>query len=57
MSFTSFEKAAMKRKEPVGFPYHCPACKRIIYRDQDKGWIKSWCERKNRYARLMRVQP
>lgn len=36
--------------------YHCPACDRCYTRDSNKQWIKSFCDRTGRYARLQLVQ-
>lgn len=34
--------------------YVCSACHCTHMRDSHKKWIKSWCNREQRYARLVR---
>lgn len=34
--------------------YRCSKCGRIFKRDSKKAWIKSYCARKDLYARLVR---
>ncbi len=36
--------------------YRCPRCKKIVERDSEKGWIKSYCEKTGEDARLQRVE-
>ena len=35
--------------------YRCPACKKILLRDSEKKWIKSYCREKGRDVRIMKV--
>ena len=35
--------------------YRCPGCKKIVERDSEKGWIKSYCEKSGKNVRLQRV--
>ena len=39
-----------------GYPYRCSLCGRTYLRDSQKAWIKSFCERGGKYARLVRVK-
>lgn len=32
--------------------YKCPECNKIVERDSDKQWIKSWCQKENKEVRL-----
>jgi len=41
----------MKRK-PLQYAYWCSACCRVIYREQRKGWIVSYCDRSDRRVRM-----
>lgn len=35
----------MKRKpKPIGHPYRCIHCGKIVYRESDKAWIASHCQ-------------
>jgi len=44
------------KKKPKGHPYRCPACKKIIYRESEKQWIRSYCEIAGRFTRIQRVK-
>jgi len=35
--------------------YKCPCCERIVWRDSDKKWRKSWCKSSDRFVRLQRI--
>ena len=36
--------------------YRCKYCKKIIERDSDKEWIKSYCLDENKMVRLIKVK-
>jgi phage FluMu protein Com len=36
--------------------YRCAHCKRVVRRDSRKAWIKSYCDRTQRYVRLQRMR-
>lgn len=47
-----------KRRKPVPTVtsfYRCPACGQVIIREGTKAWRKSYCESRDRYARLQRL--
>jgi hypothetical protein len=35
--------------------YLCPACKKTLWRDSEKQWVKSYCEQKGRDVRLQKI--
>jgi len=37
--------------------YRCAHCGKVVERDSDKAWIKSWCEETQRNVHLIRVIP
>jgi len=36
--------------------YKCRLCGKIVNRDSDKKWIKSYCDQHRKYSRLMRIE-
>lgn len=36
--------------------YRCKHCKKVVERDSDKQWIKSYCEETGKNVRLQRVK-
>jgi uncharacterized protein YbaR (Trm112 family) len=36
--------------------YLCPACKKTLWRDSEKQWVKSYCEQKGRDVRLQKLK-
>jgi len=36
--------------------YYCKNCDKTVLRESDKAWIKSWCEKIQKYTRLMKVK-
>ena len=36
--------------------YRCPHCKQLTPRNSKKAWITSYCEKKDRHARLILVK-
>jgi len=36
--------------------YRCSKCGGIFRRNSNKKWIRSWCEKTDKWARLMRVE-
>jgi len=37
--------------------YRCPYCGKVVERDSDKAWIKSWCETTGKDVRLQIIKP
>jgi hypothetical protein len=35
--------------------YRCRHCRKVVKRQSDKKWIKSYCDDTQRYVRLMRL--
>ena len=40
----------------VKHKYRCKHCKKIVTRESDKQWIKSYCDDTDRYVHLQRVK-
>ena len=38
-----------------GADYRCPKCGKVVWRNSDKAWIRSWCEKTGKDQRLMRI--
>lgn len=38
-----------------GSCYRCSHCCKIVKRDSEKQWLKSWCEQSQKYVRLQKV--
>lgn len=36
--------------------YRCPHCGKIVKRDSNKQWLKSWCDKIGRDARLQKIK-
>lgn len=36
--------------------YNCNLCGKIVSRDSDKKWIKSYCDERGKYSRLMKIE-
>ncbi len=35
--------------------YRCKHCDKIVIRQSNKSWIKSWCSKKNQYVHLIKI--
>lgn len=35
--------------------YFCKQCGKVLKRESDKWWIRSWCEKADRYTRPRRI--
>lgn len=36
--------------------YYCSFCKKVVFRNSDKKWIKCFCDEAERPARLIKVK-
>jgi len=43
----------MKKKPESGNPYRCPACKKVVLREDTKKWRKGYCEKTGRNVRMI----
>ena len=44
-----------RKRKPKQYKYRCKHCKKVMLRDKDQQWIKSYCETAERTVHLMRV--
>ena len=42
--------------KPIKQEYRCKWCGAIVARHSEKHWINSWCDKKNKKARLILVK-
>ena len=49
-------EARQARKRNLMSRYRCAHCKKVVKRDSNKAWIKSYCESTGKTVHLIRVQ-
>lgn len=54
-NFIRWEYLEHKCKQKVN-KYKCSKCKKIVERESDKYWIKSFCKTINDYSRLIKIK-
>jgi len=43
----------MKKVTDRGLPYKCKHCGKVVYRESEKAWVKSWCSGINKMVHLV----
>jgi hypothetical protein len=43
-------------ERPLVSQYRCKHCGRVVKRESNKAWIKSWCDKTQRNVHLIRVK-
>jgi hypothetical protein len=46
----------MKKKTETGNPYRCPACKKVVLREDTKKWRKGYCLKTGKNVRMILQQ-